>query len=320
MNKRNCIPILLILFLFGVMDRLAAQTPKEIPTGVEFTLSHETTDEETTVTLTWTLDKSFNHLIENFVVYRKKKMFGDPVTLGTVDSKNRKYVDKSIEHTGNYYYEVEAVPKKGMRIKTNSEYVYKKIVNKPKAPSGLSGKVSLEGETHFVNLSWDKHTDPSVVGYHLYTDGVMSGGLALEGSIGTIEASNYKYEIPQRFGANYRFAVSAVKEDGAESDIVDTLNIFVPSKSLPKVNIWPIDKQANVITLNWKYNHEIEDHAGFRLYQNGELIADESELTTDATQWKSPELDPGKYAYTIEAVSRSDVASEPSQARTFTIE
>lgn len=320
MDNRNYTTIISIILFFGVVGHSIAQTPKEIPTGTEFTLTHESNAEDPSVILTWTLDKSLNELIDHFVVYRKKKMFGEPVTLNTLDSKSREYEDKSIESTGNYYYEVEAVPKNGMRIKTNSEYVYKKVVNKPKAPSGLTGKVSLEGETHFVNLSWDQHSDPSVVGYHLYTDGVMSDGLALEGSIGTIEASSYKYEIPQRFGANYRFAVSAVTKDGTESDIIDTLNIFVPSKSLPKVNIRPINKQANVITLNWKYDHEIEDLEGFRLYQNGELIADESELTEDKTQWKSPALDPGKYSYKIEAVSRFDVASEPSQARTFTIE
>ncbi|MBS9464356.1 hypothetical protein KIM67_18185 [Flagellimonas sp. 389] len=211
----------------------------------------------------------------------------------------------------------------------------KKLTEKPK---NLKGKIiKIQGE-RFIQLTWGEqpHEDIKELEYLLYVSGICKE-LALQASI-DIRKNRYNYPVHNRFGKLYQFQIKAQYQservyvyqfpnkalhekeyEYTKSPMSDTLSVYVPSKDLPKVNIWPISKDGSIVTLNWKYSDEINDLAGFRLYENGKLILSEEKLTAKSRNWKSNSLQPGKYKYQIEAVSKFDVKSELSQARNFTI-
>ncbi|MEM7486745.1 MAG: hypothetical protein AAF348_16175 [Bacteroidota bacterium] len=200
-----------------------------------------------------------------------------------------------------------------------TESQIRKLTEKPESLKGEIVKVNGE---KFIQLSWgdETHEDINELEYLLYVSGIGEE-LALQASI-DIRKNKYNYPVYNRFGKLYQFQVEALYEkeyESIRSPISDTLSVYVPSKELPRVNIWPLSKEGATVTLHWKYSDEIDDLAGFRLYENGKLILSEEKLTTKSRNWKSSSLKPGKYEYQIEAVSKFDVKSELSKPRFFTI-
>ncbi len=194
-----------------------------------------------------------------------------------------------------------------------------KLLEKPK---NLNGTIIEKENKRYVRLTWgeDPHEDIAGLEYLLYVAGIGKE-LALQASI-DIKRNTYDYLTPNRFGKLYQFQVQARYEKQysfEKSPVSDTLSVYVPSKELPTTSVWPISLNGSKITLNWKYSNLIDDLAGFRLYENGELILSEKELTADSRRWESSDLLPGKYEYQIEAVSKYAIKSELSIPRLFNI-
>lgn len=239
----------------------------------------------------------------------------------TLVSQRRSLTAHSLFQTEKYrYYQVELILKNGDKYYSNELLIYKDLSSKPATPTGLRASIVQQGSSEYVYLRWDPDlpSNASNVGYELYTDGIMGDGLAREGSIGLIQAYSYKYEIKEQYGRDYHFAIRLIN-DGSESEMSDTVRILVPSKVIPRLTIWPIDKQENIVTLNWNYPDGIGDLTGFRLYQNGELIVNEDSLTKDQRTWRSAELTPGSYSYEIEAVTSFGLRSSISRSVNFNI-
>jgi hypothetical protein len=191
-----------------------------------------------------------------------------------------------------------------------------------KAPTNVKASFVIDDDTYHVKLQWDgKQPDNlSLKGYHIYSNGGVLDDVALVNSIGIITYNHYKYEIDDRGGNEYKFAVAAVAADGHRSTLSEVVSIQIPTLSVPNVIIWPIDQKKNIIMLQWNYSEDIFDLAGFRLYENDVLIADEKMLNKDARSWTSGALPKGDYAYVIEAVTKSNIRSRKSQPRRFKID
>lgn len=282
----------------------------------------EITEEATgqSLQLKWHVDPSQNQFIRNYQIYRRQNVNEAPRLLATLSSDQRIYSDESIAQSGYYFFTVVATSVSGEEFVSNEFAIYKNLVAAPIPPSGLRGQVIREGGKSYIHLQWNPiPVREKGVGYYLYTDGVLSDGLAWQASLGLLPQPEYKYEIFDERGKRYRFAVTAVADETFESLLSDTIEVSVPSTTLPRPDIWPISKEGQVITLNWRYTESIDDLAGFRLYQNGLLILDESRLDANTRQWTSPSLEAGRYIYEMEAVSRSGVRSKLSDPRNFNI-
>ena len=73
------------------------------------------------------------------------------------------------------------------------------------------------------------------------------------------------------------------------------------------------------MTFDWKYPTDIPDLEGFRIYQNGVLIANEAEIRATQRSWTSTDLESGKYTYQIEAVTTFKILSNKSGERFATV-
>lgn len=278
--------------------------------------------EDQSVPLEWEVQADNPSAISGIKVYRKQKLSDERSLVSPIlDSGVRTYEDTTISQSGYYFYELEIESVAGENHISSPLMVYKQLVRRPGSPIALRGSVVKNGDERLVYLAWQSPAgELDIAGYQLYIDGVMSNGLALDGSAGIIEETKYQFPVKAQYGKEYRFAISALNDDQVEGVLSDTLKIFVPSESLPNLNIWPISKQDFKLTLNWEYPDFIQDLEGFRLYQNGIMIADESILGKGARSWQSEELETGKYSYELQAVTRFDILSPKSKPRNFNIQ
>ena len=106
--------------------------------------------------------------------------------------------------------------------------------------------------------------------------------------------------------------MAAVNANGKESLQTNTITVFAPSKTIVPVNNTYLQIIDSKVKITWVYYGEsIPDLAGFRIYQNGELIANEAILTSTTKEWTSIALEKGKkYAFEIVALTTYGVVSE----------
>ena len=126
---------------------------------------------------------------------------------------------------------------------------------------------------------------------------------------------SYKFKIvvDTHTGVNYLFAIALVDNNETATIITDTVKVAIPSISLPYLAIWPITTEGRKITINWKYKNNIADLAGFRVYMNNTLLANEQTVGKELRSWTTKELEPGKYTFQIEAITSFGVVSPRSQ-------
>ncbi len=305
----------------GTPEEISVAPPAEINESIQPPVlqSPSVGDTKGGLQLNWEFDQQFEGSISGFYVQLKEKdgnLFNNISEL--LEPAERSYQFDLPEADDSYYhFKVIAIRKDELELWSNRKIFYNKINTIPGPPQNIQGTA----EGGMIKITWDEPNDNAnkVVQYNLYTSSPNENALLREGSL-EITTTNHNYEIYRSKSAVYKFAVSASNAAHQESGLSDTLTITVPSESLPFVNIWPISKEENNITLNWKYPEDIADLAGFRLYQNGELILNQETLTSELRTWKVEELATGTYAYELEAISLSGVTSDKSKPRTFEIE
>lgn len=221
-----------------------------------------------------------------------------------------------------YFYRLRVVDEHGLNLFSNELLLYYEPQIPPPPPTGLRGSYETEGQQQFIRLEWDPAPpeDTLTAGYRLYSNFPPDERLLLEGNIPLITGNSYRYEISSLKSAAYRFAVSAVSESRAESEPSGAIRIVTPSRKLPNPNIWPFTVEGNRITLNWQYDAP-PDLAGFRIFQDGELVADENQLGPAARQWASPPLEfDTSYQFELQAATDAGLRSRMSIARTIRTE
>ena len=272
----------------------------------------------------WEFDNAVESSIKGFYVQLKQReglQFDNISDLLAPSTRAFSYNSLPTADGGHYHFRVIAVKNDGLELWSNRKIFFNKVNTQPSQPLDLKAEVTSSGGETVVNLTWAKPTQNAdhVREYYIYSSSPNQDRVVREASIDPVTVESYTYPVYRDRAAGYSFAVSAVNDQNEESPLSEKVTVTVPSKSLPFINIWPIAKEGNIVTLNWKYDTDIADLAGFRLYQNGELIANENELNASARQWVSPQLEAGNYTYEILAVSISEVQSERSEPRKLEI-
>jgi len=305
----------------GTPVEIKVEPPVEINESIKAPILATPERRESTgkLQLKWQFEPSYEESINGFYVQLKEKdgnVFNNISPLLESNSRSFEY-DLPPANDEYYHFRLIAIRKDELELWSNRKIFYNKINTIPGPPQNLQGTV----EDGMIKLNWDQPNENAnkVVKYNLYTSSPNENSLLREGSLEII-TTNHNYQIYRSKSAVYKFAVSASNAEHQESVLSDTLSITVPSESLPFVNIWPVSKEGASVTLNWKYPEDISDLAGFRLYQNGEIILDQAQINSEQRTLVVSDLEPGQYSFELEAISVSGVTSDKSKPRTFEIE
>lgn len=159
----------------------------------------------------------------------------------------------------------------------------------------------------YLLLHWDEPiNNPCLVlnEYTVYLDGTVVGILP--------EVSYLFINLPP---GGYVAGVSAVYEDGWESDIITTPINFTPNLPAPG-NLTATVFDYNDVALEWEAPDTTRALEGYKIYRNDEMI---HEITDPATTtYNDMGLDGGDYSYHVTAVYTSG-ESEPGNIQELTI-
>lgn len=158
----------------------------------------------------------------SFAVFRRGPDDKDYQPLGRSDKPE--WTDATAQFGKPYSYLVQSVVKAG-EGEAQSELSNEAAITPadsfpPASPAGLTAVPS----TSSVELVWERVTDPNVAGYRIYR--ALAGG-AFERLADTQELPAYS-DRKIEAGKTYRYAVTAVKKNGAESKLSDPVEVAAP--------------------------------------------------------------------------------------------
>ena len=271
------------------------------------------------VLLTWSLGPGASAQLVGLEVQRKAAG-QNYETIASLKATDNRYEDVSVEAGQYYFYRLVAVPQAGLAKIWSNEVVLQQLDNSlPATPMNLKGEIVQENGTTYARLTWDHPQTNQEIQFRIFIDSPF-GDLAHDASIDPITGSTYDFEIKKTRSDTYHFAVQAMTADRQKSELSNQVAVVSPSSKLPPISIWPIEKVDNDVIIYWDYSTEIADLSGFRVYQNGALVADESVVSRTAKNHRLRNLSAGNYQFTIEAVTQFGGVSTRSKAINMTVD
>jgi|GEM_PF-1832604 len=212
----------------------------------------------TEVELTWE-DNSDNE--DGFRIYRNGE------EIATVGANVTSYTDTGLQPGTSYNYRVVAFNDSGESSTGVSTGINTPSpVEAPSAPGGLSSRVISPNQ---LELTWQDNADDED-GFRIYRNGE---------EIATVGANVTSYSDAGLSGeTNYTYRVAAFNE-GGESSTTGGLSVTTPVEvSMAPGGLSSETLSPTEIKLTWQDNSENED--GFRIYRNGNQIAELGPNTT----------------------------------------
>jgi hypothetical protein len=185
----------------------------------------------------------------------------------------------------------------------------------PAQPGGLTAEW-LEATPPRIRLSWTP--DPTATSYQMAVDAEEIGTFSVPSEITLPEPGVYVYEAPKE-DRSYTFRLQAAGAGGvgppARVVCLGPGRTLPPAVLAPQARIFESEDGTARVTLRWDYESPAA-LAGFRVYRDGERMADESSLGRAARAWQSGPLDPGTtYRFELEAMDKDGKPSERGPAR-----
>lgn len=273
------------------------------------------------IVLNWSLPVESERYVQHYVVeervtYITYKTLKD--SLSKVKTYTIKY-DSARNYPAHYEFRVTAVLKDGYdAVNSNDAAVdfAPKLI--PAKTTGVKAVLEKKDNKNVAHITWQ--AVPGASGYYLFSQQLNGTEMIMEGSIGLLKTNFYYYPLTYPVSSKYVFTVAAVNDkDNLIGEMSERVSVVTPSAQLLRVYFSEFKEvEPKKTFVSWTYN-EPADLIGYRLYENGELIADEKVLKKGTLQWKSLTKKPGRYEYAIEAVTASGVVSERSLPRLIVI-
>jgi len=275
------------------------------------------------IKVAWTFPKEYEKYLAGFYVEKDNMPAGYKQVSELVNANARSFVDKTPSPVASYIrFRVITIYKDQTRIESQQKLYYYFPTVKPPKPQHLTAKWVKENGKLMVDLSWDEKAkdDTLTESYIIYASNPVSNKFYQEAGLEPIKGHNYKYEIQYESASQYKFCVAALSIYKTESLLSDTAKVLVPSLQLPYPAISNTTLDSNKVTISWNYP-DIWDLKGFRIYQNGNIVASEYELHKDAKFFTTPGLKWGaNYSFSVQAVSETGVVSDVSVPATISIQ
>jgi len=222
-----------------------------------------------------------------------------------------------------YQYNVQAVFD-GSLLSPKSETVEYEVIltaadRAPPQPTGLVAAWVNDGAGPTVSLKWDQPAAMlGVTGHRLRWGPVGSEPVTQSQviQIGETRFATGPMQDPQAL----EFQLVALSDEGAES-VHARARVLSPAELIPPARLldYRVNRQTDGVSVEWIWRYPDSPLlTGFRLYQDRELVADESALGRDARSWTSGLIaDGGRYAFEIEAIFVGETVAVRSPPQYF---
>jgi hypothetical protein len=261
--------------------------------------------------ISWDFPESDKMYIKGFMV-EKANLPGDfkPVS-GVVGSNRNQLTDTTYSPAGSYVkYKVTALYKDQTPMPSEEQLFYFLPMVDLAQPKNLKGEQKKNGKETNIIITWDAKPswDTLTEGYQLFASNRFDQKMYLEGSLPLIKGNTINYPVFNTYANTYKFVVVPLSKYKTNGKPSDTLKVYVPAQILPLPKIQQVKTDSTHAILKWLY--PADDIKGFRVYQNGNMVASEFELKAGSNQFTSAALKPNtRYYFTLQAVSVYSVES-----------
>ncbi len=241
------------------------------------------------------------------------------VKVGQAISATKRQTQVKVQaQAGSYVqYKVMAIYNDETTVGSDEKLLYYLPYLASPKPVGVQAAFVKNGNEKLIQISWKEKAaaDTLTKGYQLYVSNPYDGKMYLADRPELIKGNQIQYPIYSTTGAAYKICIASVNKFNQTGTCSDTIEIKTPSFMVPQPVIYPYSQDSGKVTLHWKYA-KMADLKGFRVYQNGHLVANEHQLNSDATTFTTPQLKKGiTYSFTIQAVLKDGTESEKSFAK-----
>lgn len=172
------------------------------------------------------------------------------------------------------------------------------------SPTKVTGLTVSDAGYSEITICYDEATDDvGVTGYRIYRDGEL---------VGTTEKTFYT-DTGLAYHTEYAYQVYAYDDEGNESPEAETLRAATMEDVTPPEKVEGVNvtfRSASRAGLSWQNGADDLLVTGYRIYRDGELIAE-----TKGTSYTDTGLVGGRsYEYRVTAVDRGENESEKSDA------
>ena len=273
----------------------------------------------TGINISWDFKDSKEELIQGFIVKRRYGVsidFEDVSGLLGPDQRSFTILDET-NYGQLYTYSILVVGTDGEI--TGYPYVTILLMDNriPPIPSNFVSEFITKDDKRFVKLTWDDKSedDDITYSYRLVSDYTDKDKFKLYGPTGNLKETEYLFEVSNWFGRSYSFKLQSISINSIESDFVST-TCYVPGGYMPAFESNPKAEwygSGDSVKISWDYNPgaKTEDQVlGYRVYLDGELVADESEVSADKDEWIISDLKADtRYNIALEVVGVDDILS-----------
>lgn len=240
-----------------------------------------------------------------------------------LDATARRWEDASLLAERTYRFEVQAVAATGVASPRAAAEPFDLELTgtdlAPPAPTGFVTAWEADAEGLLLKMRWDPPPPGVAVdGYRFEIAEAGSGRFERPGP-DLIQGREHEHRPPDPSRA-YDLRLLAVASGGAESDpvagfVTAPAAFLVPARLLD----YRLHRQADGTRVEWLWRYpELAVLVGFRIYQDGRLVADETTLGPSVRSWTTEPLDQERhYRFEIEAVARGGAVSARGAAQYY---
>lgn len=271
--------------------------------------------------LSWTFPKDQERFISGFYVEKDNMPDGYKRVSGLLQPGDRSFVDSTGSPVSAPFRMrvVAAYKDRTMYAGTERMYSYFPLIDPPH-PQNVAATVVTERRQVMVNVTWDApmNGDSTTETYAIWCIRHSGERPVLLAGGQPLRTTSYKYVVPPGVSETLRFFVAAGSKLGGESTS-DTVAATTPSTFLPPPSVRATIVATSVAQVQWDFT-DVADLAGFRLYRNGTLVADEKVLGRAVREYTVQGLTENTaYSFTVRAVSNRTVVSEASAPASITV-
>jgi hypothetical protein len=275
------------------------------------------------IALNWLFPDEYERYLKGFKIEKANLPAGYTVISAMEQASSRKFIDKTPTAVAAYVkYKVTALYIDGTEAPSYEMTYYYLPKIKPPRPQHVKAELIVQDKRSFAKLSWDEKApgDTLTEYYIVFASNPVTGQFMQDIGLPKIKENSFMYELEYGQAAKYKFAIMAVSKYITHGDLSDTVVLQSPSAGLPYIKVSSLNADSNKVTIVWTYP-EIWDVKGFRIYQNGNMVANENQVNKSARQFTTPGLKWGaSYEFSVQAVTEYGVLSEISMPSTIIIQ
>ncbi len=270
------------------------------------------------ILVNWTFPKDQERFISGFYVEKDNMPEGYRRVSRLLPVDDRSFIDNTGSPVSTPFRMrvVAAYKDKTMFPGIERMFNYFPLIDPPR-PQNVQAVVKTERRNVVVKVSWDRpmNGDSTTDRYSVWCVHHPGEKATLVAGNLTPSQNTCGYEVPQGVSTSLGFYVSASSRFSGES-ISDTAFVVTPSTFLPAPTLHAARVGDTAAMVQWDFT-DVSDLAGFRLYSNGTLIADEKQLGRSVREYTMPGLrENSTYNFTVRAVSQRMIVSDASAAAT----